>query len=137
MDSKSWNILCWNIRGLNASDKWDAVRNKIDESSCSIVCLQETKRDYIDIAFIRNFVPRRFDKFDYIPSIGASGGLLVIWNSSCFSGAVHLKNSFAITLEFTSVHNLDRWMLTSAYGPCTEPARSDFLHLDEEYCHST
>ena len=36
--SRDWNILCWNIRGLNDSDKWDP-RNKIEESSANILCL--------------------------------------------------------------------------------------------------
>lgn len=40
------------------------IRNKIEETSCSIICLQETKKD-LDMAIIRKFVPRRFDKYDY------------------------------------------------------------------------
>ena len=76
MDNRVWNILCWNIHGINASTKWDAIWNKIEESSCSIICLQETKREHFDISYIRNFAPRHFDNFDYIPSIGASGGAL-------------------------------------------------------------
>jgi exonuclease III len=78
MDNRVWNILCWNIHGLNASGKWDAVRTKIEECVCSIVCIQETKREHFDTSFIRNLAPRRFDSFDYIPSIGASGGLLIL-----------------------------------------------------------
>jgi exonuclease III len=57
----------WNIRGLNASGKWDAVREKIEESACSILCLQETKKEHFDSRFISNFAPRRFDSFEYIP----------------------------------------------------------------------
>jgi exonuclease III len=71
-------MCCWNIRGLNASNKWDAVRNKIEESAYSVVCLQETKKEAFDMAFIKNFAPRRLDKFDFIPSVGASGGILVL-----------------------------------------------------------
>jgi exonuclease III len=44
MASRNWQILCWNIRGLNASAKWDAVREKIEEIACSVICLQEKKR---------------------------------------------------------------------------------------------
>ena len=29
MDKRSWNILCWNIRGINASSKWDEIQQKI------------------------------------------------------------------------------------------------------------
>jgi len=78
MSTHNWHILCWNIRGINASEKWDAVREKIEESSCSVICLQEMKREHFDASYIRKFAPRRFDSFDFIPSVGASGGILVV-----------------------------------------------------------
>jgi hypothetical protein len=127
MSTRSWHILCWNIRGINAVAKWDAVRDKVEESSCSVICLQETKRESFDLSYIRNFAPRRFDKFDYIPSVGASGGILVIWNSSIFTGDVIEKQRFGITLSFKSTHNNDLWKLTTVYGPCEEPDRSLFI----------
>ena len=34
---------------MNASSKCDAVRNKIEESSCSVVCIQETKREHFEM----------------------------------------------------------------------------------------
>lgn len=77
MNSRAWNVLCWNVRGINDSDKWDAIRNKIEERNASIFCLQATKREVFDIQYIRKFAPRRFDKFDFSPSSGASGGILV------------------------------------------------------------
>jgi hypothetical protein len=52
MVNRAWNILCWNIRGLNDKDKWDPIRNKIEESCANIFCLQETKREAIDLQFI-------------------------------------------------------------------------------------
>ena len=78
INSRNWNILCWNITGLNVVDKHDAVRNKIEESGCSIVCLQETKIEHFEMSFIRKFSPRRFDAYDFVPSIGTSGGILVL-----------------------------------------------------------
>lgn len=37
------------------------------------------------------------------------------------------KRSYDITVQFTSVHNYDSWKLTNVYGPCDEPARSEFI----------
>ena len=125
--NRHWNILCWNVRGLNGQVKWDALRNKIDESSCTVVCLQETKREIFDASFIRNFAPRRLDCFDCVPSVGASGGILVPWNSSIFKVVTIAKQQFALTLSLTSVHNNESWFLASVYGPCTEPGRSLFI----------
>jgi hypothetical protein len=79
------------------------------------------------MSFIRNFAPRRFDSFDYIASEGASGGILLLWNSSIFLGTVIDKQRFAITATFCSVHNSDTWKLSTVYGPCREPGRSLFI----------
>ena len=73
-----WHILCWNIRGINSADKWPLIRDKIEESAASILCFQETKRNDFDSKFLRSFAPKRFDQFAFIPSDGASGGLLVV-----------------------------------------------------------
>jgi exonuclease III len=128
MNNRNWNILYWNIRGLNAVDKHDAVRNKIKESGCSIICLQETKMQFVDMQSIRKFAPRQFDKFDFVPSIGASGGLIVIWNSAYFMGVTIEKLPFGITICFTSTFNLSDWKMTTVYGPCHEPERSEFVN---------
>lgn len=103
------------------------MRDKIEESSCSVLCLQETKHEHFDISYIRKFAPRRFDKFDYIPSVGASGSILVTWNSAIFMGVVLDKQQFGITLSFCSMHSNEIWKLTIVYGPCDEPARSNFI----------
>jgi hypothetical protein len=47
-----------------------------------------------------NFVPRRFDKFEYVPSVGASGGILVVWNSSLFTVKVLDLQTFPISIAF-------------------------------------
>jgi hypothetical protein len=75
--NRSWNILCWNVRGLNDKDKWSLLRNKIEESGANIFCFWETKRELIDIRFLKNFAPKRFDNFEFCSSTGASGGILV------------------------------------------------------------
>jgi exonuclease III len=125
--NRSWNILCWNVRGINATKKWPVIRNKIDESSCEIFCFQETKKDCFDSAFIRNFAPKKFDKFIYAPSVGASGGILVGWNGSLFDGLVIETQPFAISVCFSSRVDINIWNLTTVYGPYSEPARSTFV----------
>jgi exonuclease III len=54
--NRNWSVLCWNVRGINSQEKWDAIRSKILESSCDIVCLQETKKESFDSQLSRNFV---------------------------------------------------------------------------------
>jgi hypothetical protein len=79
MDSnRLWKILNWNLRGINSEKKWLALASKISKSNCDIVCLQETKRELFDIQYLRNFCPKKFNKFEYLPSVGASGGLIIM-----------------------------------------------------------
>ena len=128
MDKRQWNVLCWNIRGINATDKGDVVRQKIEESVCSVVCLQETKWTTFDSAYVRNFAPCHFDKFEFFPSVGLSSGLLVLWNSSIFSGDVVETKPYAIMIDFIANHDQSKWCLSSIYGPCHQPLRSEFVN---------
>ena len=68
--SRDWNI--------NDSDKWDPIRNKIEESSANIFCLQETKKENFDLHFsFLSLLLSVLIKFDFCPSKGTSGGILV------------------------------------------------------------
>lgn len=82
--SRDLKVLCWNIRGLNSNKKWDSIRDKIVESQCDIICLQETKKELFDLAFVKKFCSPAFDAFEYLPSVRASGGIITIWKSSFF-----------------------------------------------------
>jgi hypothetical protein len=48
--------------------------------------LARDKKMVFYLSFLRSCCPRRFDDFLYIPSNGASGGLIIIWDSSVFLG---------------------------------------------------
>jgi exonuclease III len=54
--NKNWKILSWNVRGMNDSRKWAAIRNTIEESACVAFCLQETKKSSMDLAFLKNIM---------------------------------------------------------------------------------
>jgi hypothetical protein len=66
---------------------------------------------------IRKLAPKRFNKFAYNPSQGASGGILMGWNGSHLVGQVVYNCHFVITILFTSQHNMEQWKLTVVYGP--------------------
>src|SRR3954465_14748345 len=125
--NKSWNVLCWNICGINSVEKQLPISNAIELSGCSIVCLQETKRESFDLNFVKLCCPKKFDRFSFIPSIGNSGGLCVIWMSSVFLGSVKFVNPFALAMDFSSVQSGDTWSLLNVYGPCSGPLRADFV----------
>lgn len=116
-----------NIRGINDKAKWLALRNKIDESNCDIICLQETKRENFDILYNRNFCPKRLNKFVFLPSIGASGGLFIGWNGNLLAGTTLFHNEFSISVQFTCSLSGATWILTNVYAPCQGNERSEFI----------
>jgi exonuclease III len=91
----------WNLRGINSEKKWLALYNKIEESGCDIICLQETKRENFDMEYLRKFCHKKFEKFEFVSLVGASGGLIIIWNGSIFSGELAFANDFSVYVKFT------------------------------------
>ena len=90
--NRQLKIMNWNIRGINSEQKWTALASKIDVCGCDIICLQETKRDAFDLEYIRKFCPKKCNKYEYLPSIDASGGIITIWNGSMFVATLPFKN---------------------------------------------
>ena len=124
----NWNVLCWNIRGLNSGDKELALSNAINASGCSILRLQETKKPMINHAFIKSWCPRRFDQFAFVPSNGALGGIVTIWNSSVFTGSVIASEDFALVIKFQSTQSSQSWRLVNIYVPCQGEARTNYTN---------
>jgi hypothetical protein len=76
---------------------------------------------------IRKFCPKRYNNFAYSPSRGASGGIIVLWNASVFSGVLVEVQRFGLIVKFTSSHNNASWTLVSVYGPCQGIERDNFV----------
>jgi hypothetical protein len=60
------------------------------------------KKENFDANFIKTFCPPVFDYFEFIPSIGASRGTIIIWKSIRFSGTVIAQNEYAMSVEFST-----------------------------------
>jgi hypothetical protein len=73
-------------------------------------------------------LPPSFDAFEYVSSIGASGGILTAWKISKFSGTVVFQNRYALSIEFTSTILGASWILTNIYDTCTMDERNNFFN---------
>ena len=136
-NNRSWYFVDWNIRGVNSQERWDDIRQRSNESNCNIICLQETKREHFDLAYIKNFCHRKFNKFAYSPSMGNSGGIITIWNGSQFDGSIISQSGFQITVKFICKASNKAWYLTNIYGPASNKNRGEFItwlaDLDSTY----
>ena len=78
--------------------------------------------------FIKNFCPGNFDRFLFLPSNGASGGILVVWQGRLFRGELAFQNEFVISINFTSQLNEASWLLTTIYAPYTFHGKREFIN---------
>jgi hypothetical protein len=46
--------------------------------------------------YIKNFCPKKLNTFVFLPSVGASGGIIIIWNYSLLNGELHFQNNFSL-----------------------------------------
>jgi hypothetical protein len=75
-------VISWNVRGLGRVDKRKEVRNLVREKNPLIVCLQETKLQVCDDSLCAAMWVSSLVGFSFRPSVGASGGLLTIWDTA-------------------------------------------------------
>lgn len=122
-----WSVLSHNVRGINSTAKWNSIRCVIRDSGCDAVCLQETKKELFNRVYLKNFCPNQFDSFAFVPSVGFSGGSIIIWKSSKLTGTVIFQNEYAQSVEFFSNLSACSWIITNIYAPCTLQGKMDFL----------
>ena len=95
-------ILIWNVRGLNSIARQDSVRSLGASSRADIVCVQETKITAIYQRVILSALGSDFTGYLALPSVGASGGILVAWRHHVgISGAQRVDN-FSMSIQFST-----------------------------------
>jgi exonuclease III len=77
----SETILVWNVRGLNAGARRNALREVVVAKHPSIICIQETKLDIISEFDIMQLCGSRYEFFS-LRAVHTRGGILVAWRAS-------------------------------------------------------
>jgi len=75
-------ILSWNVRGLRGLEKKREVRLLVGEKLPFILCIQETKLQTCDDFVCASVWGNSPHSYSFRPSIGASGGFLIVWDNS-------------------------------------------------------
>ena len=73
-------IINWNVRGLNEKDKRLQIWHLIRIWQADVICLQETKMEFIMRGFIKSLWGCQHVDWVNLSSLGASGGILVMWD---------------------------------------------------------
>ena len=81
-----------------------------------MVCLQETKMGLINRAVIRSLWGGQHVDWSVLGSCGASGGVLVMWDTRVVNKMEEAVGRFLVSCKFTSVSDQFVWAFTGVYG---------------------
>ena len=128
MSHSDFDILSWNVRGLNMAARCLAVHETIAANTCHIACLQETKLQHIDDGLARFLGAYKLSCFAYKPSVGTKGGILILWNDV----VVDLSNTSIRWFSVSAIVQLrrqasDSFLLSTVYGPSRARGKEAFL----------
>lgn len=73
-------IISWNVRGLGGFEKRREVKQLVREKNPFILCLQESKLSVVNDLVCKALWDDTSVDFSFKPSIGASRGLITLWN---------------------------------------------------------
>ena len=103
----------WNVRGINVSNKRDKIHNFLESSKADIILLQETKLS--QEAFQKSMAKWSRWSSVHSPSIGASRGLVVLWNPLTIQGHLIQQQTNWQILHVLDFHIY--FTLFNVYGP--------------------
>ncbi|KAL6346450.1 hypothetical protein AAG906_033246 [Vitis piasezkii] len=118
-------ILSWNTRGLGSRKKRRTVRRFLSTQNSDVVMLQETKREIWDRRLVSSIWKGKSLDWVALPACGASGGIVILWDSVKFNCSEKVLGSFSVTVKLNSDEEGSFW-LTSVYGPNKAVWREDF-----------
>ena len=110
-------IVSWNVRGLNDVSKRMRVRNLLNSWKADIVCLQETKLDSISRSLIRSLWRCRYVDWLCLDSLGASGGIIIMWDTKVVEKVEEAVGLFSVSCKFKEIHSGFEWGFSGVYGP--------------------
>ena len=117
MYSMQLKIITWNVRGLNDLKKRLQVRHLLKLWKMGIMCLQETKLELLTKGIVRNIWGIHHVDWLYLGSMGASGGILLMWDSRVVEKLDDAVGNYSVSCKFRSVVNQSEWVFSGVYGP--------------------
>lgn len=123
----SHNFFVWNVRGLNGRARRCVVREFVLKEHVCVLCLLETKVDVLSATWASELMGNNFD-YCCVPSLEASGRIIVVWRRDRWTSSVSSCRSFSATVCLTPASASDDpcW-LTAVYGPVEDSAKPAFL----------
>ena len=107
--------MSWNVRGANDSDKRKIIKVFLKTQRVDVVCLQETKLKETSRGVIRSLGVGRFLDWARINAVGASGGIVILWDSRVLQLIGKEEGHFSVSCRLKNYEDNFRWVFTGVY----------------------
>lgn len=111
-------IISWNVRGLGGVEKKREVSQMVREKCPLILCIQETKLEVCNNMVCNSLWNNTHFNFSYQPSVGASGGLLTLWDSKEVEVWSTIFFEHVLGIQGRFVKSGDEFTIFNVYAPC-------------------
>ena len=121
------NFLIWNVRGLNDPARRGVVYAVVRKHNVSVVCLQETKLQWVDLSVVRQCCGPSFSEFCFAPADGTRGGILIAWKPDDLLISASFTSPWSVALHGTMPKSQTAINLIAVYGPQADSDKLLFL----------
>ncbi|GAU49521.1 hypothetical protein TSUD_407540 [Trifolium subterraneum] len=116
-------IISWNVRGLCGLEKRKEVLKLVGDLNPLILCLQVTKLQTCEDFLCSTLWGNPPHTFSYRPSVGASGGLLTIWDSSEVEVWSTESRDHVLWCHGRFTKSREDFSVANVYAPCDDGAK--------------
>jgi hypothetical protein len=113
----NFNILTWNVRGLNEGKKRLKIRNLLNKWKVDIACFQETKLQLVSNQLVHSLWRCPYKEWCHVASNGASGGILLMWDRRVVTKIDECLGRYVVACSFRNVEDGMIWAFAGVYGP--------------------
>ena len=103
-------ILCWNVRGLNDSEKRKLIKGVVRNQKPDLVCLLETKVKEMSQQMVNSVGIGRFLNWASVDARGAAGGLLLLWDNRVLENLEVESGGYSISIRFRNCVDGFTWI---------------------------
>ena len=109
--------------GLNEKNKKMIIRAFIIAQKFDLVCFQETRIQEMSGGMVHNLGGGQCTQWSALNAQGATGGIVVFWDSKVIELVDVEEGSFSVSCRFRNTEDNLLWCFTGVYGPTANKDR--------------
>jgi len=93
------------------------VKNLLKQWKADVICLQETKLKHVTRGSLSSLWGSQFVDWLFVGSIGASGGILLMWDKRFMEKVDEAVGDYSVSGRFKILSSGFQWAFTRVHGP--------------------